>query len=155
MQTEKRRKALIVCSSGGHLDQTLIILEAFSDYDVVFATFDKADARSRLGEDGFIKVHYPSNRNALNLLRNFYVAHRSLRRERPDIVFSTGAAPAVPFFILAKLRGVSTVFMDCIDRVYLPTLTARLLKHFTTRFICQAEDQMIDWPNRVILSWSR
>ena len=40
-----------------------------------------------------------------NLLKNTVVAWKVLRKEKPDLLISSGAAVAVPFFYLAKLIG--------------------------------------------------
>lgn len=150
-----KRRALIVCSSGGHLDQALLVLPAFDDYDVVFATFNKRDAISRLKDYRWHRVYYPTNRNIINLIRNTFVAIKVILRERPHIVMSTGAAAAVPFFVIARLFGTQTVYLECIDRVSFPTMTARMVKHFTSANICQVPNQMAGWPRRINLGYSR
>ena len=49
--------------------------------------------------------HYPTNRNLKNLIRNTFLAIKVLRKERPDVIISSGAAVAVPFFYIGKLMG--------------------------------------------------
>ena len=38
-------------------------------------------------------------------------------RLRPAIVVSTGAGVAVPFFLVAKLRGAKTAYIEVFDRI--------------------------------------
>jgi beta-1,4-N-acetylglucosaminyltransferase len=149
-------KVLLVCSSGGHLDQVLLLREWLDKQDVAIATFLKPDAVDRITKWRSYGLYWPTNRHFVNLVRNTYVALRTLRRERPDVIISSGAAGAVPFFYLAKLSPhTRTVFIECYDRVDLPTLTARLIKPVTDLFIAQWSTQLATWPRRVDLGPSR
>lgn len=68
-------------------------------------TFDKEDARSLLEGEALYPCHYPTNRNLRNLIRNTFLAWRILRKERPDLIISSGAAVAVPFLYRETVRG--------------------------------------------------
>ena len=83
----------------------------------------------------------------LNLLRNSRLAVRLLRRERPSLVVSAGAGVAVPFFVVAWLLRIPTVFIEVYDRVDTPTMTGRLCGPFTTRRIVQWESQLEFYPD--------
>src|SRR5262245_50412141 len=98
-------------------------------------------------------AHFPTNRNVKNLLRNFVVAWRVLRRERPDVLVLTGAGVAVPFFLLAKLLGIRLVFLEVFDRLDSPTLTGRLLRPICDRFLVQWVEQQKFFPGAEI--WGR
>jgi beta-1,4-N-acetylglucosaminyltransferase len=138
------------------LDQLLTLLPAPVGVEVVFVTFDKADAREKVAAYRWYRLFWPTNRNLVNLLRNTGVALRVLRKERPDVIVSSGAAGAVPFFFLGRLIfGAKTIFVECIDRVTLPTLTARLVKRVTTTFIVQWQSQLPEYPNRILIGPSR
>ena len=47
----------------------------------------------------------PTNRSLKNLIRNFRIAWRTVRDNRPHVILSTGAALAVPFFIVGRLQA--------------------------------------------------
>jgi beta-1,4-N-acetylglucosaminyltransferase len=149
-------KVLLVCSSGGHLDQ-LLLLEGWLDkQDVAIATFLKPDAIDRISQWRSYRLYWPTNRHVVNLIRNTYVAFRTMITERPDVIISSGAAGAVPFFYLAKLYPrTRTVFIECYDRVDLPTLTARLVRPVTDLFVVQWPTQLPTWPRRIDLGPSR
>lgn len=150
------KKVLCVCSSGGHLDQMLSVIPAPKDYDVVFATFDKPDALAKLQNYRSYWLHWPTNRSIINLLRNTLLALRVVREERPDLIISTGAAAAVPFFFVGKLVARSkNVFVECIDRISMPTLTAKLVRPVTDLYVCQWETQLREYPDRVNIGRSR
>ncbi len=140
-QAGERFRLLLVGSSGGHLAQ-LTALAPWSDHhDRHWVCFDTPDAVSILSGERVTWAHHPTTRNVLNLLRNLRLAWRVLRRDRPDVVLSTGAGVAVPFFVVAKVLGVPSVYLEVYDRLDTATLTARLCRPFATRMLVQWEEQ--------------
>jgi|GEM_PF-147977 len=138
---DERLRLLLVGSSGGHLAQ-LTALEPWSRaHDRHWVCFDTPDAVSILAAEQVTWAHHPTTRNVPNLVRNLVLAWKVLRRERPDVVISTGAGVAVPFFVLGRLTGVPTLFLEVYDRLDTPTLTGRLCRPFATRMLVQWEEQ--------------
>jgi UDP-N-acetylglucosamine:LPS N-acetylglucosamine transferase len=80
------------------------------------------------------------------LLRNLRLAWRTLRNERPDLVVSTGAAVAFPFFIVARLLRIKTVYIEVYDRIDLATLTGRLCYPISDLFLLQWSEQGRFYP---------
>ncbi|MTV72315.1 UDP-N-acetylglucosamine--LPS N-acetylglucosamine transferase, partial [Streptococcus pneumoniae] len=83
--------------------------------------------------------YYPTNRNIKNLIKNTFLAYKILKKERPDLIISSGAAIAVPFFYIGKLFGSKTVYIEVFDRIDASTLTGKLVYPVTDRFIVQWE----------------
>lgn len=81
-----------------------------------------------------------------NLVRNAQLAVREIRRFKPDVIVSSGAAIAVPFFWIGKLFGVKTVYVEVVDRIDTRTLTARLVSPVTDLFLAQDEQQLELFP---------
>jgi hypothetical protein len=132
---------LFVCSSGGHLAQ-LAALEPWSrHHHRRWVCFDTPDALSVLRGEDVAWAHHPTTRNVVNLVRNVALAWRVLRQRRPDVVVSTGAGVAVPFFLLARLFAVPSVFLEVYDRMDTPTLTGRLCRPLARRMLVQWEEQ--------------
>ena len=86
-------------------------------------------------------MHHPTTRNIGNLLRNLVLALRVLRRERPDVIVSTGAGVAVPFFWVGRLLGCRTVYLEVYDRIDSATMTGRLCRPVTELFLVQWPEQ--------------
>ncbi|MDS8186378.1 PssD/Cps14F family polysaccharide biosynthesis glycosyltransferase, partial [Streptococcus pneumoniae] len=116
-----------------------------------WVTFDKEDARSILGNEIFYPCHYPTNRNLKNLIKNTILAFNILRKEHPDIIVSSGAAVAVPFFYLGKIFGAKTVYIEVFDRIDAPTMTGKLVYPVTDRFIVQWEEMKKVYPKAINL----
>ncbi len=133
-------------SSGGHLTQVYILKEWWEKYDRFWVTFDKMDAHFLLKGERVYHAKYPTNRNIKNLIKNTFIAWRILLKERPDIIFSTGAGVAVPFYYLGKLLGAKLLFMDVINRVDSPTLTGKLVYPIVDHLLIQWKELKVFYP---------
>ena len=133
-------KICLVGSSGGHLTHLYQLNKFWKNKNRFWVTFDKEDARSILENEKVYNCYYPTNRNLKNLIRNTFVALKVLKKERPDIIISSGAAIAVPFFYLGKIFGAKTVYIEVFDRIDKPTLTGKLVYPVTDKFIIQWEE---------------
>ncbi|MBS5589216.1 MAG: UDP-N-acetylglucosamine--LPS N-acetylglucosamine transferase, partial [[Clostridium] spiroforme] len=119
--------------------------------DRFWVTFDKTDAKSILKEERFYPCYYPTNRNVKNTIKNTILAFKILRKEKPDLIISSGAAVAVPFFWLGKLFGAKTVYIEIFDRIDKPTLTGKLVYPVTDKFIVQWEELKKVYPKAINL----
>ena len=115
-------------------------------HERVWVTFDTTDASSLLADEATTWAYHPTTRNVPNLLRNLRLAWRLLRRERPDVVVSCGAAVAFPFFLAARVLGIRTVYVEVYDRIELPTMTGRLCYPITSLFLLQWREQQRFYP---------
>lgn len=144
-------KVCLVGSSGGHLTHLYLLKPFWQDQERFWVTFDKEDARSVLREEKMYACHYPTNRNFKNLLKNTVLAYQVLKNEKPDVIISSGAAVAVPFFYLGKLFGAKTVYIEVFDRIDKPTLTGKMVYPVTDKFIVQWEDMKKVYPKGINL----
>ena len=132
-------KILIACSSGGHLAQALALRPWWEQHERLWVTGPTPDARMKLADERAIACAWPTQRNIPNLLRNTVLARRVLRDFRPDIVFSTGAAVAVPFINQAHHVGAWSIFLETLDRIDKPSLSGRLVYPFVDQYLTQWE----------------
>jgi len=142
---------LFVCSSGGHLAQLHALQPWWRDHDRAWVTFEKPDAVSLLAGEQVWWAHHPTTRNVSNVARNLALASRVLRHHRPDVVVSNGAGVALPFFVLARQRGIQTAYLEVYDRVDSPTLTGRLCRPFTDLFCVQWPEQQPFYRGSVVI----
>ncbi len=145
-QSPERYRVLFASSAGGHLAQLLRLEPWYRHHEVRWVTFDLPDAISLLDDQPVVWAHHPTTRNVKNLLRNGLLAIREIRQMRPDLIVSSGAAIAVPFFWIGKLFGAKTVYVEVIDRIDTRTLTARLVSPVTDLFLAQDPAQLELFP---------
>ncbi len=139
-------KICLVSSSGGHLIQLYALKSWWQKHERFWVTFRKEDAVSILNDEKTYWSHFPTNRNIKNLVKNLFLAYRILKNERPDIIISTGAGVSVPFFWLGKLFGSRLIYLEVFDRIDSPTLSGKLVYHFTDKFLIQWESQKVFYP---------
>lgn len=151
MADSEREHTLLVASSGGHLAQLLALEGWWRERDRTWVTFGTEDARSRLAGEDAVWAYHPTTRNLWNLLRNLVLAVRIMRSRRPGVVVSTGAAVAFPFFLVAKLMRVPTVYVEVYDRLDSATLTGRLCRPITDLFCVQWEEQTRFYPGAQVI----
>ena len=83
-------KIALVGSSGGHLTHLYLLKKFWENEDRFWVTFDKTDAKSILKEERFYPCYYPTNRNVKNTIKNTILAFKILRKEKPDLIITTG-----------------------------------------------------------------
>lgn len=144
-------RILFVCSTGGHLAQLLALRPWWEDHDRLWVTFDKEPGKTQLADENVVWGHHPTTRNVPNLFRNAVLATKVLRSYKPDVVVSTGAGLAIPYFPLGKLFGARTVYLEVYDRIDTPTMTGRVCYPFADLFCLQWEEQRRIYPKGVVV----
>ncbi|MEJ2887915.1 PssD/Cps14F family polysaccharide biosynthesis glycosyltransferase [Actinomycetospora aeridis] len=144
--TDDSVHVLLVASGGGHLAQLLALRPWWQERHRTWVTSDNADTRSQLEGEVVIHAFFPTTRNVKNLLRNSWLAFRTIPVVRPDLVVSTGAAVAVPFFLIARSLRIPTVFIEVFDRIESRTLTGRLCYPIADVFMVQWDEQQKLYP---------
>ena len=123
-------KTLLVASTGGHLKQLHHLHKRFSGISGPYrwATFETPQSRSLLEGESVDFVPFVGGRDPLNVVRNLFSAHRVLSDHPVEAVVSTGSAVALPFFLVARARGVQCHYVESAARINGPSLTGRLMQ---------------------------
>lgn len=132
-------RVLLVCSPGGHLQQMLALEPAWRGHQRAWVTLPGADVSSLLAEESVVLGRGPTNRSAINAVRNAWLAWRTLRARRPDAILSTGAGLAVPFFLVGRLLGIRLVYVESVTRTESLSLSGRIVYPLASAFFVQ-------WP---------
>ena len=144
-------KICFVGSSGGHLTHLYMLKPFWQDKERFWVTFDKEDARSLLAGERVIHCYYPTNRSLKALIKNTRLAINTLKKEKPDLIISTGAAAAVPFFYIGKLYGAKLIYIEVFDRIDHSTMTGRMIYPIADKFIVQWEEMKKIYPKAINL----
>ena len=128
-----------------------MLKQFWQNKDRFWVTFDKEDARSKLKNEKMYPCYYPTNRNLKNLVKNTILAIKILKKEKPDLIISSGAAVAVPFFYIGKLMGAKLIYIEVFDRYNKPTLTGKLVYPIVDKFIVQWEEAKKVSPKAIYL----
>lgn len=134
-------KVCLVGSSGGHLTHLYMLKPFWENKERFWVTFDKEDAKSLLKGEKMYPCYFPTNRNIKNLIKNTFLAYKVLKKEKPDLIISSGAAVAVPFFYVGKfLFGAKVVYIEVFDRIDKPTMSGKLVHPIADLFIVEWEE---------------
>lgn len=142
-------KIMLVTSPGGHLAQLLALRPWWLENPRSWVTFRQPEVESALEDEVVTWAYSPTTRNLPNAFRNLLLAWPTLRRERPDVVVSAGAGASVPFFVIARLLRIHTVYIECFDRITMPTLSGRMCYPLSDLFCVQWEEQRKYYPEAV------
>lgn len=137
---------MLVASPGGHLAQLHALRPWWERHERMWVTFPSEDARALLSGERVVHAHHPTTRNVPNAVRNLGLAMRLVGRYRPDILISTGAGVAFPFFLAARRYAVETVYVEVYDRIDSPTVTGRLCHPLSDLFLLQWPEQRRFYP---------
>lgn len=134
---ERRPRVLAVASGGGHWIQLLRIEPALRVGALLYATTDSSARGMRFR----CCLLNDANRDTpLAMIRLAIRVARLVRRFRPDVVVSTGAAPGLIACAIARLCGARTLFLDSVANAEQPSLSARLASRFVDR-------ALTSWPH--------
>jgi UDP-N-acetylglucosamine transferase subunit ALG13 len=141
---------LLVSSTGGHLSELYQLAPRMVELERPFewVTFRTPQSEALLADESVTWAHYTGQRDAGGVVRNLPLARRMLAGPEIGAVVSTGAAIALAFLPLARLKRRDAHYVEGIARTEAPSLTGRLLRavpgvHFYTQ-----------WPNWADEQWS-
>lgn len=113
MSAARRRRVMLVSSSGGHWTELRRLAPAFDACDRIWCSVVPEMARE-VAPDRFLLVPDASRWNKLRLAWSALRVLFALVRVRPDVVVSTGAAPGYFAILFARLVGARSVWLDSI-----------------------------------------
>lgn len=143
-------KILLVCSQGGHLLQMKRLADsAFTDAKRFWVCLPATDSKSILKHEKVDWAYGPTNRNYLNLFRNTCLAPFILFKHRPRYIISTGAGVAIPFFLLGRIFGIKTIFVESFARQSDLSLTGKFAYKVSNLFIVQNPDLIKIFPKAI------
>jgi beta-1,4-N-acetylglucosaminyltransferase len=117
----------------------LALEPAWRDLERTWVTLSSPDVRHLLDGEDVVSAHGPTNRSIAALLRNLPLAWRAVRKWDPDVILSTGAGLAVPFFLVGKLLRRKLVYVESLTRIESVSLSGRLVYPLADEFFVQ-------WP---------
>lgn len=141
-------KLCLVTSSGGHLFLASSLGQWWQQHDRFWITRRSPETQAQLKNERVFYAHFPENRNFINSLKNFFLALKILNQEKPNLIFSTGAGIAPPFFLAAKLLNIKSVFLEAFVFASLPTLSGKIIYHFrlSDLFLVQNKYLLTTYP---------
>ena len=134
-------KLALVCSHGGHLTEIMYLLDAFEGHELFFITYNNFRTKN-LDQKKYLLENIGTS--PLKMFKSFFQIGKILIKEKPDTIVSTGSEIAIPTFILAKMLGIKTIFIESWCRVKTKSGTGKIVYHLSDLFLVQ-------WPELIEL----
>lgn len=129
-------KVLAVTSGGGHWDEMMVLREDLRDVKIIYAnTF--AGLAENSGIEKCYLIPECSRDTPLSVIRCARAIFSLIRRERPDIVISTGAAPGLLAIVIGHMCGAKTMWVDSIANSIELSMSGRLAGKFADVWLTQ------------------
>ena len=77
--------------------------------------------------------------------RHLY-AFRIIKKEKPDVIITTGALIAFPFCVIGKIMRKKIIYIESFARVNGKSLTGKLVYPFADLFLVQWESMLDVYP---------
>lgn len=121
---------VLVASTGGHLSELYELAPRMPALERPFewVTFDTPQSRALLAGESVTWAAYTGQRDWRGVLRNVPLAQRMLDRRRVSRVVTTGAAIALSFLPIARLKGIECHYIEGIARTDGASVTGRVLQ---------------------------
>jgi exopolysaccharide biosynthesis glucuronosyltransferase PssD len=134
------RRVMVATSAGGHWVQMRRLLPALEGLEVVYAGVDPA-LDADLAPARYYRLRNVSRSDPLGFPVIVWQLARAVRRERPDVIITTGAAPGLMALVIGKLvAGCRTVWIDSIANTERLSMSGGLARHV-------ADAWLVQWPH--------
>lgn len=147
-------KILWAASSGGHLQEILKLKDVAKQHSSILLTESSGSLNNYPFFDKVYRVSQINRKEKnflVKLLKLFFVSHSILKKEKPDIVVSTGALATVPVALIAKINKSKVIYIESFARITTPSLTGKIMYHFADIFIIQWKELKKIYPNAIFL----
>jgi len=137
---ENKKKIMAVASIGGHWVQLLRIARQMeNDYEVVYLCTHPKCATMVEGQKFYLMEDY-SRWDAWKMIPAFFKLLGIVRREKPEAIMTTGAAPGLMCLLAGKVLGKKTIWVDSIANVQHLSASGRIASRFVSRVYTQWKD---------------
>ncbi|MHA2222799.1 MAG: hypothetical protein ACXAAO_12180 [Candidatus Thorarchaeota archaeon] len=126
-------KLLFVLGSGGHTTRGMILSDQVEYEKHYIVPWESEVTKKKVSNNSFsvISPRFRSkDSKIMTVLRTVFLFFHSLfilLIVRPDVLISTGSGLTLPPFLVARVFGIKTIFIESPSRVYKPSIAGRML----------------------------
>ena len=132
-------KVLAIASSGGHWVQLLRLKSSFDEHELVFAS-TSAKNDEMVKDHRFFPIPDTNRDNYFSVVKAAYAVFKLIKRVKPRLIVTTGAAPGLLAIIIGRTLGSKTIWIDSIANVESISMSGKIATRFAHRVYTQ-------WPD--------
>ena len=138
-------------SSGGHLEQLMMLKPLMLKYDCILLT-EKTEYGVKIDD---VKTYYVSQINRKEFFFPFKLIANACRslviilKEKPDVMITTGVLAMIPCAYLMKVLGRKLIYIESFAKVTSQTLSGKFLYKYADQFYVQWEEMLELYPNAI------
>lgn len=147
----KKKKICLAASSGGHLEQVLMLKPLLKEYEGFILT-EKTSYTFNVEGVRVYRILQVNRKEWTCFLKMFINAIYSFKifiKEKPQVIICTGVLAMIPMCLIVKLFGGKLIYIESIAKSTSPTLTGKLLYKYADRFYVQWETMLDIYPKAV------
>ncbi|WP_101689931.1 oligosaccharide biosynthesis protein Alg14 [Dysgonomonas massiliensis] len=129
-------KIFVIASAGGHWVQLLRLSPAFGGDECIYAS-TKDSFQKFIPNNKFYCIKDFNRNNMLGILRTSLKLFQIIRKEKPKVIITTGAAPGLVSLFIGKLLSKKTVWIDSIANVEELSMSGKIASCFADRVYTQ------------------
>ena len=152
------KKVMFISSTGGHLNELLMLDKMFVKYDYSLVT-EKTKSNLDLVNE-YMNVHFLVYGTKSHLfsyifkfIYNFFNSIYLYIKLRPEYIVTTGAHTCVSMCYIGWLFGSKIIYIETFANISSRTLTGRLIHPIAYKFIVQWESMLKEYPKAINGGW--
>lgn len=143
-------KLLLVSTSGGHFATMKNLQSFWSQHERTWVTDRQKDTESLLDQSESVHwLPYQAPRDVKALLKNLPAILRILRKEKPDLVVSTGASLAIGSALISKILGIKFIYIESISRSQDLSISGKIVYPLSYEFYVQWSTLCEKYPKAI------
>ena len=143
----KNVKICLTSASGGHFEQLCCLKPLLHKYNGFIVT---AKTDYSVEADYFVTHTGTGDKGQFfKTIKLFFEVHKILKKEKPDIIITTGTYISLPFMVYAKLHKKKFIYIETFARVTNPTRAGKYMYKHADLFIYQWEELKEYYPKGV------
>lgn len=153
-----KKKVMFIASTGGHLNELLMLKKIFTNYD--YSLITEYDKTTKNLTNHFRNVDYLVYgtkdhlfsyifKFSYNILKSFLL----FLKYRPKVIVTTGTHTAVPICYIAKIFGTKIVYIETFANIKTKTLAGKIIYPIADLFIVQWEEMLKEYPKAKFWGW--
>lgn len=155
-----KKKVMFISSTGGHLNELLMLKSMFNKYDyslITESTNSNKNIKDKYGKKRVGFMIYGTRKHiftyVFKILLNSFRSIYYYIKFKPKYIISTGAHTAGPMCLLGHIFGSKIIFIETFANSETKTITGSLVYKFADLFIVQWESMLDNYPNATFGGW--